>query len=349
MRHGMRVYTAGSVWWQGDAGPYWGHNAIIRIAPFARHCVLPVLPGKPPLGGHLLSHDQVEAVLMRRAGYAVRVLPVEVESFEDNPTTLPDFLRRDLRWCLGNMQYFHLLAMPGLHALGRLQLALAILMYTASPLWLGFIVIGLGQLVFPPSAAGATAPTAGGLAMIGFDLGLALFAVVMLMTFAPKILGIVDVLLRADTRRAYGGARRLIAGALVESVFSLLLAPSVAVAHTIFLAGLAWGRTLHWDPQRRHDRAITPGEALAGLWPQLALGIAAAALIGANAPGLLPWASPLLAGWLLSVPFATLTSHAGLGGALARAGLCASPESLRPTPEIAAVTRPQAIVTGVGS
>ena len=346
MRHGMRVYTAGSVWWQGDAGPYWGHNAIIRIAPFVRHCALPVLPGGPPLGGLLLSHDQVEAVLMRRAGYAVRVLPVEVDSFEDNPTTLPDFLKRDLRWCQGNLQYLKLLTLPGLHALGRLQLLLAILMYTASPLWLGFIVTGLGQLAVTAVPASVTADQPAPAAPAGIDLGLALFATVMAMSFAPKMLGIVDVLLRPAARRAYGGAGLLLAGALVETLFSLLLAPVVAVAHSIFIAGLGFGRTIHWDPQRRHDRAISVAEALRGLWPQLALGVAALLLIAAKAPALLSWASPLLAGWLLAVPFACATSSAALGRVLARTRLCASPETLRPPPEVAAAAGPRAIASG---
>ena len=75
MRLGMRSYTIGSAWWQGDCGPYWGHNAVLRLAPFIAHCELPVLPGRR--GGHVLSHDQIEAVLMRRAGYEVRVLPEE--------------------------------------------------------------------------------------------------------------------------------------------------------------------------------------------------------------------------------------------------------------------------------
>jgi len=85
MRHGMRSHTLGAAWWQGDCGPYWGHNALVRVRPFRRRCRLPLLPGRPPLGGHILSHDQVEAALMRRADYEVRVIPVEGGSWEDNP------------------------------------------------------------------------------------------------------------------------------------------------------------------------------------------------------------------------------------------------------------------------
>src|SRR6516165_8956054 len=114
MRLSMRSYTIGSAWWQGDCGPYWGHNAIVRIAPFVTHCQLPVLAEGALVKGHVLSHDQIEAVLMRRAGYGVRVLAGEGLSFEQNPPTLLEFIRRDLRWCQGNMQYWHFLRMPGL-------------------------------------------------------------------------------------------------------------------------------------------------------------------------------------------------------------------------------------------
>ena len=144
MRLGMRSYTLGAACWQGDCGPYWGHNAILRLAPFIEHCHLPVLPGTPPLGGHVLSHDQLEAVLMRRAGYEVRVLPDEDGSWEENPPSLPEFIRRDLRWCQGNMQYFHFLA-PARAAAGQPLPArcLPSPCTSSSPAWLAFMLLGL--------------------------------------------------------------------------------------------------------------------------------------------------------------------------------------------------------------
>ncbi|MGH8620461.1 MAG: glucans biosynthesis glucosyltransferase MdoH, partial [Burkholderiales bacterium] len=187
MRLGMRSYTLGAAFWQGDCGPYWGHNAILRLAPFIAHCHLPVLPGKPPLGGHVLSHDQLEAVLMRRAGFEVRVLPDEEGSWEENPPTLPEFIRRDLRWCQGNMQYFHFLALPGLRPVSRCQVALAIGMYVGSPAWLAFVLLGLAR----------DAP-------MRADLGLFLFITTMVMSFAPKLATLADVLLRRALRQAYG-------------------------------------------------------------------------------------------------------------------------------------------------
>ena len=161
MRLGMRSYTIGSAWWQGDCGPYWGHNAIIRIAPFMMHCHLPVLPKGALIDGHILSHDQVEAVLMRRAGYEVRVLPEEGASFEQNPPTLIEFIRRDLRWCQGNMQYWHFLVMPGLKWVSRYQLAFALLMFLGSPGWIGLLVFGSIAVAFAGSGDAFIRPDAG--------------------------------------------------------------------------------------------------------------------------------------------------------------------------------------------
>src|SRR5215468_10010986 len=162
MRHGMRSYTMGQAWWVGDCGPFWGHNALVRIAPFRDACDLPMLPGKPPLGGHVLSHDQVEATLMRRAGYEVRVLPIERGSWEENPPTMLEFARRDVRWCQGNMQYLKLINLPGLYPKSRFQLKWAIMMITDSPAWT--LMIALSPLAawqaqaiadFPAGAAKA--------------------------------------------------------------------------------------------------------------------------------------------------------------------------------------------------
>jgi membrane glycosyltransferase len=133
MRHGMRTHTAGIAWWQGSSGPYWGHNALIRLRPLVAYCELPVSPERQLLGGHLLSHDQVEATLMRAAGMEVRVIADEFGSWEENPPRLPDFIRRDLRWCQGNLQYLRLVGRPGLLPMGRFQLCNAIAMYLGAP------------------------------------------------------------------------------------------------------------------------------------------------------------------------------------------------------------------------
>jgi membrane glycosyltransferase len=326
MRHGMRSYTMGSAWWQGDCGPYWGHNALIRSAAFTDHCRLPMLPGQAPLGGHVLSHDQVEAVLMRRAGFEVRVLPVEGGSWEENPPALPDFVKRDLRWCQGNMQYFRLLGLPGLKGVSRLQLALAIQMYIGAPCWMAMVVLGAIQPFLP--AQSAPPPT---------GLGLALFGAAIFMTFSPKIFGLLDVLMSQASRRDYGGTGRLLAGGLTDILFSCLVGPMMALCETIFMLGLLFGRKVGWEAQKRDGYAVPLGEALRGLWPQTLFGAAITAALAIGAPGALAFAAPFLMAMLLAAPFAVGTAAPALGRLATRVGLCAIPDELRPEPAVAAL------------
>ncbi len=328
MRHGMRSYTTGSAWWLGRSGCYWGHNAIIRTAAFKQHCRLPHLPGKPPLGGLILSHDQVEAALMRRAGYEVRVMPEEGGSFEVNPPTLPEFLRRDLRWCQGNMQYWRLLPVGGFRAMGRLQLGLAILMYLAGPAWLGFMLTGLAKAMSFGFGWGAveTAAVGDAYSTTVVVLGIGLFAIMMTVNLTPKLAGLIDVALRPETRRAYGGGRLLAASAVTEFFFSLVIGPAMAVAQTIFIAGLPFGRMVRWEAQRRDDHSVSFTDAVSGLWPQFVLGLVLLLGFALAMPSVLPWTVPVVGGLLLAIPFTWLTSQPALGRYLTRVGLCSVPE-----------------------
>ena len=178
MRHGMRTHTTGIAWWQGSSGPYWGHNALIRIAPFVAHCDLLVLPGRSPLAGPVLSHDQVEAALMRAAGWEVRVIADECGSWEENPPRLPDFIRRDLRWAQGNLQYLRLLGRPGLRPMGRFQLCNAVAMYLGAPASLLMLAVGLLRGLAGDQAA-----------QLPQNLAFVLYFGFLLIGFAPRLLG----------------------------------------------------------------------------------------------------------------------------------------------------------------
>ena len=321
MRHGMRVFATGSAWWQGDEGPYWGHNALIRIAPFRDHCHLPWIPENRFLGGQVLSHDQVEAVLMRRAGFECRVLPLEEGSYEDNPPTLPDFLARDLRWCQGNMQYVNLLGLEGARLIGRQQLLFAILMYLGAPCWMLFLGVGLGHAITgAPLFAGS----------VGLAFGLGLFATMMTMTFAPKLLGMLDVLCNKDKRQAFGGTGTVLKGLGVDFLFGVIAGPVLALTHAIFIVGLLFGRTVQWTAQQRRGRMVGVVEALRNLWPHTAVGLVATLLLSITAPAVLPWALPILFGLVLAVPFACLTTHPAIGQWLDRNRVCATPEEIEP-------------------
>jgi membrane glycosyltransferase len=322
MRHGMRSYTMGATWWQGDCGAYWGHNALVRAAAFRRHCRLPVLPGRPPLGGHILSHDQIEAVLMRRAGYEVRVLPVETGSWEDNPPTLMDFTKRDLRWCQGNMQYWPLIGLRGLRPVSRLQLAAAAMMFLGAPAWM-LMTLAAASKLFEGGAGG-----------VDLAFGIAMFFVMFAVSLVPKLAGLADIALSPGGALRYGGRLRFAAGGLAEAAFSILLAPVAALGVTLFLGGLVFGRSVIWGGQRRDAYALGWAEAARGLWPQTLFGAGLlAAILAFAGPATLPWAAPMLAGLCLAIPFAVLTAHPGFGRWAERTGLCAVPEEIAP-PEV---------------
>jgi membrane glycosyltransferase len=318
MRLGMHAHTLGAAWWQGDCGPYWGHNAILRLQPFITECSMPDLPAGGPLGGVILSHDQIEAALMRRAGFEVRVLPVEGMSWEENPPTLLEFIRRELRWCHGNMQYWRLLAIPGLKPVSRFQLVFAILMYLGSPAWMALIALGAGAILFTERSSSPVGPNAAGAALL---------AVMLTMIFAPKIATCLDALARPALRRAYGGAAPFLANVAAEIVFSSLLAPIMAFAHTVFLFRLfVLRRGGGWNSQNRESHAVAWARAWTRLWPQTLAGIAILAIAATKAPGDLWFALMSVGGLALAAPFAVATASPWLGAAFARIGVGRIPE-----------------------
>lgn len=328
MRLGMRSYTIGSAWWQGDCGPYWGHNALLRLKPFKEQCRLPVLPGKGPLAGTILSHDQVEAVLMRRAGYEVRVLPLETGSYEVNPPHILEFIRRDLRWCQGNLQYRRLLSMPGLKPVSRAQLFLAILMFLGSPAWIGFMtaaaVLGMTTDYAPYRA----------------DTGLALFATVLTMVFAPKLATVADVLARPDLRKAFGGPFRVVTSVFAEILYAAMLAPIMAVAHTIFMAGLLAGKTIGWGAQARGVQRLPISLAARKLWPQTLFGLAGLTWLVSQPIDLVWPVIPVAIGPLLAMMIAVTTSTKSLGKLAIQSTLWRIPEETSPPEELADLQLP---------
>src|SRR5215472_8848176 len=339
MRLAMWSYTTGSAWWQGDCGPHWGHNSVLRLKPFTAHCHIPprqkdgFLGG--PLGGHILSHDQLEAVLMRRAGYEVRVLPEEHLGWEENPPTLLEFIRRDIRWCQGNMQYWRFLTLPGLKFISRYQLAFAILMFLGSPAWIALLVLGTYGVVTAERPSAFMAPEA----------GLAVLTLVLIMWFAPKIATVIDAMTRAKARYRYGGGPLFLVNVALETVFFLLLSPVMWFAHTVFLASLLVGGGVGWGAQARDDHAVPVRLALAQLWPQTALGWGCIAALAIAAPVAIPYALLIAGGLALAVPLCVVTANRAVGLALVRAGIGRLPEETTPTP-VDALALPAVEMTG---
>jgi membrane glycosyltransferase len=318
MRMSMRSYTIGAAWWQGDCGPYWGHNAVVRLAPFTAHCRLPVLKG--PFGGQVLSHDQIEGSFMRRAGYEVRVLCEENLGWEENPPTLIEFSRRDLRWCQGNMQYWTFLAWPGLKTVSRYQLILAILMFLGSPAWLGMIFIGTLMTAF------ATKPAD----IIHANIGIPLFVLGLLMWFTPILATALDILLRSDERRAFGGITNFCTSLAAAIGFNILLVPIMWISHTIFLTSILFGRSIGWSGQVRDDHSVPIGLAVHNFWPHTLIGLAVLGVLAATEPSALCYASFIVGGPALSIPLAVFTALPAVGRALVRCGIGRLPEETDP-------------------
>lgn len=309
MRAGMRSYTMGASWWTADCGPFWGHNALVRIRPFLDHCDLPTLRGGP-----ILSHDQLEAALMRAAGYEVRVLPVESGSYEGNPPDMVEFSNRDLRWCQGNMQYWRLVGLPGVLPVSRFQLAWAISMFVGLPAsQLMMLLAALKPFDGEPAAAFPVASA------IGF------YFVYLAVGLAPKLAGYVDVLLGRETAR-YGGALRFAAGAVCELVASYLLSAATAFRTSLFLIGLPFGHDLSWGGQRRDAHEVSWRAAAAPFWPGALFGLLLLGLLALGAPAAIPYALPFVAGLIVAIPFARLTASPRLSVYMVGSGLCATPE-----------------------
>ena len=326
MRHGMRTYTMGQSWWTADCGPFWGHNALVRIKPFKDDCHLPMLPGKPPLGGHVLSHDQVEATLMRRAGFEVRVLPEERGSWEENPPTMLDFAKRDVRWCQGNMQYVKLLDTPGLLPMSRFQLVWAVLMFVGIPAWTLMIAL-------TPIAAWQVQ----GISDFPAGLAAALYVTFFAMYLSPKIAGLIDAMLTTGGVAKYGGYVRFIVSAAIELVFSFLQGAVSTIRTSIFMIGLLLGQSVIWGGQSRDAYGISWRTAWENLWPQTLFGVVVCGLMYLVEPAVFWWSLPLTLGYLVAMPFAVMTAAPAMGRLFKSLGLCGIPEDFDPPKEVTAV------------
>jgi membrane glycosyltransferase len=322
MRLGMRTYTIGQAWWVGDCGPFWGHNAAVRVKPFVEHCGLGGLLGST----QILSHDQVEAVLMRRAGYEVRVLPIEAGSYEDNPPDALEFMRRDVRWCQGNMQYSRLIGLKNIRPVSRFQLLWAMLMFTGVPAWAFFAALVPLAILHAQSIPN-----------FPWHAAETLYAVLLTMHLAPKLAGIIDAVITPGEVRRFGGPLRFGLSAIIEILFSLVLGAVTTIRTSIFMIALLFGRSTVWNGQRRDGEGVTWRAAFEALWPQLLFGLSLFVSLGVISPAALIWSLPVTIGYLLAIPFVVLTASPAVGRFFRRNGIAGIPEDFDPPPEIRAV------------
>lgn len=329
------LFAAGLHFWQMGDSQFWGHNAIIRLAPFMRHCSLPRLPGKAPLGGDILSHDFVESAFMRRAGWEVWLACDLEGSYEQPPPTLLAELGRDRRWCQGNFQHLRLLRLEGLVPAHRVLFLNGVMSYASAALWLLFLLlstaVALREAIVPPVYFPGELSLFPAWHRWNPRLGAALLGSTFAILFLPKICSFFYVLLRAEARR-FGGALRLGGSIAGEVVFSALLAPIRMLFHSKFVLFTLLRRPVGWGAQQRDDAGTPWGEALRFHAPGTLLALLWGGLAWLVDPAFLAWIAPVLVPLGGSVLLSVWSSRARAGWGCRRLGLFLIPEEVDPPP-----------------
>jgi membrane glycosyltransferase len=332
------LFTAGLHFWQLGESHYWGHNAIIRVQPFMEHCALAPLPGKGGLSGEILSHDFVEAALMRRAGWAVWIAYDLPGSYEEMPPNLLDELKRDRRWCQGNLMNFRLFFVRGMHPVHRAVFLTGMMSYMSAPLWFTFLMLSTALLAVQTLLPVTYFTEPHQLAPIWPQWhpqrALALFAVTSLLLFLPKLLAVLRLWLVGT--KGYGGAIRLSISVLIEVLFSMLLAPVRMMFHTKFVNAALMGWSIVWKSPPRDDSQTGWGEAIRRHGVQTVFGLVWGVAVYFLNDRLLLWMLPIIGSLLVSVPVSVLSSHLGLGQRCKRLGLFLIPEEVQPPQELIA-------------
>jgi membrane glycosyltransferase len=327
----------GIAWWHGADGNYWGHNAIIRIEAFAGQAGLPLLKGRKPFGGHILSHDFVEAALMRRAGWAIHIAPEIEGSYEECPPTLTDYIVRDRRWCQGNLQHTGVLPARGLYWMSRLHLLVGIGSYITAPMWLIFLLIGMLialQARFIPPDYFPKHPTLFPQWPMQDPVRAAyVFLGTMGLLILPKLLGWLAMLLQRQSRIGMGGGVRGFASVLLEIVLSALIAPIMMLAQCRAVGQILRGRDAGWSVQaREHARSTRVATFVRDYLWATSLGVLLAVAAYAVSAPLLFWMSPVVAGLALAIPLAGVSAQTRAGLGLRSAGLLLTTDERTPPP-----------------
>ncbi|ARU31949.1 glucan biosynthesis glucosyltransferase H [Sulfuriferula sp. AH1] len=329
------IFVAGLHYWQLGESHYWGHNAILRIEPFMRHCALGRLSGKGPLSGEILSHDFVEAALMRRAGWTVWIAYDLPGSYEEVPPNLVDELKRDRRWCQGNMMNFRLFLADGLHPAHRAVFMTGVAAYVSAPLWFLFLLLSTAQLAVHVLVEPDYFTQPFQLFPIwpqwNPERAMALFGATAALLFLPKILSVVLIWIR--DAKSFGGWFRLGVSMVIEAIFSALLAPIRMLFHTGFVMNTLLGRGIKWKSPARENAETTWSEALRRHGWHTLLGLVWAAGVYWLRPSYLLWLSPIVGSLILSIPISVLSSRVSFGQWLRKLRLFLIPEELNP-PEV---------------
>ncbi|MDR3566550.1 MAG: glucans biosynthesis glucosyltransferase MdoH [Syntrophobacteraceae bacterium] len=331
------MFAAGLHFWQLGDSQYWGHNAIIRVKPFMNHCALPVLSGRPPLGGEILSHDFVEAALMRRAGWGVWPAYGLGGSYEQPPPNLLDELKRDRRWCQGNMQHLRLLFARGVIPAHRALFLAGAMAYLSGLLWFLFLFLSTAQAIFETVVPPAYFPPRHVLFPRwpvwdqGWAVILGITTAVLL--FLPKLLGVLLVLLKRRAKE-FGGGPKLAISTIAEAVLSSLLAPIRMIFYTSFVLSILLGRKVGWGTQQRGARGTSWGEALRFHGAGMALGLVWTLAVLLTNRSFFLWLTPILFSLILAVPLSVWSSRITAGRRFHEAGLFRTPAETAPPREL---------------
>jgi membrane glycosyltransferase len=347
------MFAAGLHYWQLGDGPYWGHNTIIRVAPFMAHCGLPRIGGKPPLGGEILSHDFVEAALMGRAGWTVWLAYDLGGSYEEVPSTLLEEMKRDRRWCQGNLQHMRLLFTEGLFGAHRALFVNGVLSYVSALLWLCFLTLSTAEALLNVLVEPDYFPSGPSLfpewPIWRPDWALALMAVTGMILFLPKILSVLLIVAKTRNAREFGGAVKLWTSALLEVLASSLLAPIRMVFHSRFVLTNLVGRTVGWRSSNRDEAETSWREALR----QHGFDTLLATVWGVGLYWLNPkyfwWVTPIIGALILSVPLSVLAGRVSLGKRARRWGLFVTPEESAPPRELVELEKEIALARAAGA
>ena len=334
------VIARGLSAWSGRDGNYWGHNAIIRTHAFAEACGLPDLKGRKPFGGHIMSHDFVEAALIRRAGWGVYMLPWLGGSYEESPPSLLDVAMRDRRWAQGNLQHMKILPTKGLAWPSRIHFATGIMSYLASPIWLMLLMVGLALALqakfIRPEYFSKEFSLYPAWPRFDSERALQLFIVTMGVLLLPKFLGVIETLLRPALRRKCGGGIAVFTGMVLETLISALVAPVMMLLQSRHVAEILLGRDSGWKTQRRDDGGIPLAEVIRHHWQHASIGVFMSLAAYVISPAILAWMAPTLIGLILAVPISWISGSLAAGLGLKKIRLLLIPEETDPPAIIAA-------------
>ncbi len=339
------VIARGLAVWSGRDGNYWGHNAIIRTSAFAEACGLPELPGRKPFGGHIMSHDFVEAALIRRAGWGVYMVPWLGGSYEESPPSLLDVAMRDRRWAQGNLQHMAVITTRGLAWPSRVHFATGIMSYLASPIWLMLLMVGLALALqakfIRPEYFSKEFSLYPAWPRFDSERALQLFIVTMGVLLLPKVLGVIETILRPELRRKCGGGSAIVVGMVLETLISALVAPVMMLLQSRHVAEILLGRDSGWKTQRRDDGGIPLAEVIRHHWQHATIGVFMSLAAYVISPAILAWMAPTLIGLAMAVPISWASGSLAAGLGLKKARLLLIPEETAPPAVIGAAREAQ--------